>query len=91
MGRQTSVSRCQQDVRHLSEQGATNYPYLYVGLERLDRAFGLMQDQLNTPLGAVKFPVRPMEAKGNHAGIPHVVGLGTLAASVWTLANLRRS
>lgn len=50
-----------------------------------------MQDQLNTPEGAVEDPIRPMTAIGNHTGIPHVVGLGTLAASVWTLADLRRS
>ena len=33
-----------------------------------------MQDQLNTPEGAVEKPNRPTAAIGNHAGIPHVVG-----------------
>ncbi len=65
-----AVTSVKRDVRHLSEQGATNYPYLYVGLERLDRAFGLMQDQLNTPSGAVEIPVRPTAANGNHARNP---------------------
>ena len=32
-------------------RAATNYPYIYIGLERLDRAFGLTACQLNTRMG----------------------------------------